>query len=248
MGGATGTAAMAQVPDFSPPVSPMMINPPHMGGAPPVVGLPPSPMTSGRGNKSGGGKGLVIGLGAVGAILLVSIAVLAARSLGDKKDQDTQIIAFDSGPAKSGGLAAGGVTSIDPLPIPSAPPTVASTGAAPSAALPPIDPVKTATGNTGAGTKPTPPAPVSGAKACDACIAAASTGNASAAVGNFTRCDDATKKQTCSQAARNNAPAAAKTAALNGNCGLAKAIIAGAQGMGATSPKLASALAGSSCK
>src|SRR4051812_1347764 len=80
VGGATGTAAMAQVPDFSPPVAPMIMNSPHLGGGQPVAaGFPPPPMTSGRANKSGGSKGLVIGLGAVGAILLVSIAVLAAR-------------------------------------------------------------------------------------------------------------------------------------------------------------------------
>ncbi len=86
VGGATGTAAMAQVPDFSPPVAPMMLNPPLVAGGPPLVGVPRSPMTSGHGPKSGGGKGLVIGLAAVGAILLISIAVLAARSLGDKKE------------------------------------------------------------------------------------------------------------------------------------------------------------------
>ncbi|HEY3254208.1 MAG TPA: hypothetical protein VGJ91_09680, partial [Polyangiaceae bacterium] len=114
-------------------------------------------------------------------------------------------------------------------------------------ALPPVEPVKTATGSTGGGTK-APPAPLTPAKACDACIAAASTGNASAAAANFSRCDDAAKKAQCSQAARNQAPNAARTAALNGNCQGAKGIIAAAQAMGASSPKLASALTGSSCK
>jgi len=250
VGGATGTAAMAQVPDFAPPVSPMMMNPPIMGGAPPVVGLPPSPMTSGR-HKSGGGKGLVIGLGAVGAILLVSIAVLAARSLGGKKD-DTPIIPISEGTAGAGvAIGTGTVANIEPLNIAPPTPPVTVVSGTPIGTVPPVETVKTptTTSNPGSGTKPaTPPPPATGAKACDACIAAANSGNASGAAANFSRCDDAAKKAQCSQAVRNNAPAAAKSAALNGNCGAAKAIIAAAQTLGASSPKLASALAGSSCK
>ncbi|MEI9951997.1 MAG: protein kinase [Pseudomonadota bacterium] len=244
VGGATGTAAMAQVPEFSPPGPPMMVNPPIMGGAP-VYGVPPSPMTSGHGNKSGGGKGLLIGLGAVGAVLLVSIAVLAARSLGAKKEDPTIILGQDAagGPAA---VSTGAVATIEPLATAAPTPPVSATTPPVSATVPPVEPVKTAAPNTGS-TK-APPAPLSGAKACDACIAAASSGNASGAAANFSRCDDAAKKAQCSQAARNNAPNAAKVAALNGNCGAAKAIIAAAQGMGASSPKLASALAGSSCK
>src|SRR6478609_5582463 len=239
IGGATGTAAMAQVPDFAPPVAPVMMNPPHISGPGPV-GFPPPPMTSGRGNKSGGGKGLLIGLGAVAAVLLVSIAVLAARSLGAKKNADADIIPLDQGTARSGSGAGIGstapVVTLDPImpPTPSVPP-VASTEA-PVGTLPPVEPVKTAT-PTGGVSKPAP-APVSGAKACDACIAAASNGQASAAAANFSRCDDAAKKAQCGQAARNKAPAAAKQAALNGNCAAAKAIIAGAQAMGAFSPAL----------
>src|SRR6187549_3757452 len=42
VGGATGTAAMAQVPDFAPPVAPVMMNPPHISGPGPV-GFPPPP-------------------------------------------------------------------------------------------------------------------------------------------------------------------------------------------------------------
>ncbi|HYP78002.1 MAG TPA: protein kinase [Polyangiaceae bacterium] len=255
VGGTTGTAAMAQVPDFSPPAAPVMVNPPHLGGGPAVAGFPPPPpMTSGRGNKNGGGKGLVIGLAAVGGILLISIAVLAARSLGDKKNSDADIIPINQGSAGSASTAGPGPgpgpVTLDPLvptnqPSATPPPSAASATPTPTAALPPVAPVKTGSTNTGSGTKPPPPNP---AQACDACIAAASTGNASAAIANFRSCTDSAKKSQCSQAARNNAPSAARTAALNGNCGLASAIIAGAQSMGATSPKLASALTGSSCK
>ncbi|HKO54071.1 MAG TPA: serine/threonine-protein kinase, partial [Polyangiaceae bacterium] len=253
VGGTTGTAAMAQVPDFSPPAAPMMMNPKPMGGAPPVVGLPPSPMTSGRGNKSGGGKGLVIGLGAVGAILLVSIVVLATQSMGNKTE-DAPITPLGGGAAGSGAKAGNdGVTTLDPLiPTTSPPPTAGSVapppGSSTGTALPPVEPVKPPTTNTGAGTKPPPAAPATGAKACDACIAAATSGNASGAAANFSRCDDAAKKAQCSLAVRNGAPGAARQAALNGNCPGAKAIIAAAQSLGASSPKLASALTGSSCK
>jgi eukaryotic-like serine/threonine-protein kinase len=255
VGGATGTAAMAQVPDFSPP-APMIVNSPLMGGGPPVVGLPPAPLTSGRGNKSGGGKGLVIGLGAVGAILLVSIAVLAIGS-GSKKEDDAPITPLgQSTSSTGGGVGTGpgpGPVTLDPL-IPTTPPPATAgsvpppTTSTPTAALPPVEPVKTATTNTGAGTKPTPPAPATGAKACDACIAAANAGNAAAAAGNFARCDDTQKKDQCRTMVRNKAPGAAQQAARLGQCQLATGILSAAQGMGASSPKLASALDGTSCK
>jgi serine/threonine-protein kinase len=248
-GGHTGTAAMAQVPDFAAPVH-AQVNPQNYG-PPPVAAAafpPPSPMTSGRGNK-GGGKGLIIGLAAVGGILLISIAVLAARSLGGGKTDDPTIIPLGQ---NSGGTAAGvstgsGPTEIAPI-VPTSQPTTpptADTAPQPSATVAPVETSKTATPSTGT---PKPPPPPNPAAACDACISAASSGNASAAAANFSRCTDAAKKAQCTQAARNNAPRAAKNAALNGNCALAKAIIAGAQGMGAASGALNSALAGSSCK
>jgi eukaryotic-like serine/threonine-protein kinase len=253
IGGATGTAAMAQVPDFSPP-APMMMNPPVIHGAPPVVGLPPSPVTSGRGNKSGGGKGLVIGLGAVGAILLVSIAVLATGGLSKKNDGDADIIPLGQGSAGSG-AGVGPVapeTQIAPV-VPVATVEASATTSPPTgtvppvAPLPPVTPVKTATPNTG-GTKPPPPPPATGAQACDACIKAASSGNPVAALGNFQRCDDPGKKAACQKNVRDQAPRAAQYAALNGQCEVAKAIIGAAQSMQASSPKLNSSLSGSSCK
>jgi eukaryotic-like serine/threonine-protein kinase len=250
LGGATGTAAMAQVPDFSPP-TPMIVNPPVIGGGPPVVGLPPAPTTSGRGNK-GGGKGLVIGLGAVGTVLLISIAVLA---LGNKTE-DAPITPLGQSTGPSGLTTGNGPAPpvvLDPIlpPTTTAPATSASATSAPVAsngALPPVEPVKTTPTNAGGATKPATPPPATGAKACDACISAASSGNAAAAAANFSRCDDATKKTQCQTAARNGAPKAATNAALLGNCALAKAIVSGAQSMNASSPRLASALNGTSCK
>ena len=257
---ATGTAAMAAAPDFAAAVggAPAAAYGPPPAYVPPVnyaAAVPPSPMGGGRPAK-GGGKGLVIGLGAVGAILLVSIAVLAAKGLGSHKDDPTTIIPIDTASAGGGSVALNGPdTVIKPLDsAPVTPPTVAT---APT--VPPVETVKAPGTSTTPTTKPTTPATApttppttppaaNGTAACDACIAAANAGNVSAAASNFGRCTDPAKKAQCTQASRNRAPAAAKAAALNGNCGAARAIISAAQAVGAATPALASALNGSSCK
>ncbi|MES1173811.1 MAG: serine/threonine-protein kinase [Myxococcales bacterium] len=259
---ASGTAAMAAAPDFAA----AMASPPAYGAPPAYVApapayapaVPPAP-TGGRPAK-GGGKGLVIGLGAVGAILLVSIAVLAARGLGGNKDDPTTIIPLNTGSAGGGSVAVGTGTDTEIKPLDSA----ASTAPVPTPATGTVPPTETGTKPTGTpatpstGTKPpptstpttpptTPPA-ANGSAACDACIAAANSGNVSGAASNFARCTDTAKKAQCSQAARNKAPSAARSNALNGNCAAAKAVISAAQAMGAAAPALASALNGSSCK
>ena len=255
---ASGTAAMAQVPDFAAPAGAYGPPPgaPAYGAPPPApaYGVPAAPMGGGRPQK-GGGKGLIIGLGAVGGILLISIAVLAAKSLGSHKDDPTTIIPIDTGSSGAGtSLPIGSKEQvIEPIATaatsnPITPPP--STGGA--GAVPPVETGKTPA--TATVTKPTstpaattPPA-ATGTAACDACIAAANSGNVSGAASNFSRCTDSAKKAQCTQAARNRAPAAARSNALNGNCAAAKAVIAAAQGIGASSTALNSALAGSSCK
>ncbi len=244
--GSGGTAAMAQVPAFNTPASPMMggpmLNAPMM--SPPVMaGVPPSPMTSGRNNKSGGGKGLVIGLGAVGGILLIAIGVLAARSMSSSKDAPIVPLGTDAG----GSSGTNTVQTLEPLA--SAAPDSAN-GAPTAAAIEKVAPLETSKTGTSPASTGTPKSPVVAppANACDACLAAASAGNISAAAAVFARCTDATKKAQCAQTARNVAPAAVKAAALNGNCAQAKAILAAAQSIGAASPRLGSSLAGSSCK
>ncbi|MET0795385.1 MAG: serine/threonine-protein kinase, partial [Polyangiaceae bacterium] len=258
---ASGTAAMAAAPDFAAAMGspPAYGAPPPAYGAPPayVPAVPPSPVGGGRPAK-GGGKGLVIGLGALGAILLVSIAVLAARGLGDHKDDPTTIIPLNTGSAGGGSVAVGTGNDTELKPLDSAAPTPPVTTPTGAGTVPPVETgSKPATNPTtpSTGTKPTtpstpattPPA-ANGTAACDACIAAANAGNVSGAASNFGRCTDAAKKAQCTQASRNRAPAAAKSAALNGNCAAAKAIISAAQAIGAASPALASALSGSSCK
>jgi len=234
-GGSSGTAAMAQAPDFSMPAamgSPMGSSP-MLGMAPAVAAVPPPPV-GGRGKQGGGGKGLVIGLGVTGLVLLIAIGVVAARSLKPTPDV-VPITTLTAAPTTEP------VVPIQPIAptIPTdAPP---ATGTTPSSTAP-VETFKPSV------PKPTAPAPLTGAKACDACIADANGGNISGAASNFSRCDDAAKKAQCTQAAKNNAPNAAKSAALNGNCPGAKAIIAAASGLGASSPRLNSALAGSTCK
>ena len=247
----TGTAAMQQIPDYGPPPpAPMQMGPPMgMGMGPGVAAVPPSPMTSGRGGgKSGGGKGLIIGLGAVGVLLLISIGVLAARSMssGNSGGGGDTLISIDAG---SGSVPIGTpapAKSIEPLVQPPPDNTVATPSAAGAPATAETGkPPATSTG----GTKPPPTtAPASGSAACDACIAAANSGNLSGVSANLSRCTDATKKAQCTANARSAAPGAARTAALNGNCGAAKGIISAAQSMGISTPRLASALAGSKCQ
>jgi len=65
---------------------------------------------------------------------------------------------------------------------------------------------------------------------CDTCTNAAAAGNFGVAAQSLKSCTDATKKSACISTAKSNAPNAAKTAALNGNCGQAQAIIAAAKG------------------
>jgi hypothetical protein len=172
----------------------------------------------------------------VGGILLIAIVVVAAKGL--KKDDGPQVLT----PPVTDSSAPSGVTTIAPIATP-APDTapVASTSAQPN------EPSRPVTGGTGGGT-PKPPVAATGAAACDACVSAASTGNINGAAANLQRCDDAAKKQKCVSIVKSSAPGAAKSAAFNGNCAGAKAIVAAATGMGATTRPLTDALKGTSCK
>jgi serine/threonine-protein kinase len=237
----SGTAAMVQLPDFSAPAmaSPMMA-PPMM--APPMVGVPPAPMGGGRPNKGGGGKGVVIGLGAVGTVLLIAIGVLAARSMSASKDEPVTTLGADVG-GGSASLGSGTVQNLEPLN--SAAPVAVTAQTAQAVA--PLEPVKQAAPATVNKPAPATPAPPS-VNACATCLNDAREGNISGAASNYARCSDPSEKARCAQAARNNAPQAAKSAALNGNCAQAKAIFVAAEALGASSPRLASSLNGSSCR
>jgi serine/threonine-protein kinase len=242
------TAAMPAAPDFSapPPVFPSGPGPAsphapahaHVPATGPAVAVPPAPPPT-RGQ--GGGKGLVIGLGAVGALLLAAMAVVAARSMKPAED-------------------------VQPLPIPTSTPAAsgASTTFAPLGTAPPVDTAPEASAapdpTAGAGERP----PTSSANkpsssggstgkpaagdSCDACVNAARAGNISGAAAALGRCSDSAKKALCVDAAKNGAHRAAKNAALSGNCAQAQSIMSAAKAMGADSAKLSTATKGSSCK
>jgi serine/threonine-protein kinase len=245
---AASTAAMDQVPQFhaAPPIQP--VSPPHHYGAPmgtPAgIAAPVHPGGPSR-RKSGGGKGLVIGLAALGGGLLIAIAVLAARSLKPTEDQPPLGVATSTTPAPSSG-------PVTIAPVETAPPpaTVATPGT--STEVSPGQATAPATATKASASTSTGPAgsakPAAGGGGCDACAQQASRENIPGAVASLRSCSDDAKKQACTALIRRSAPSAAKHAALNGNCGQAKAIVAAAQSVGAPAGPLTAALANSSCK
>ena len=264
----SNTAAMEAAPDFgggNPPVPVYAPAPAPYGGhgghgVPPtapgvVAAVPPAPSPT-RGGQ-GGGKGLIIGLGAVGVLLLAAMAVVAAKSLKSEPDQPLAN-PFDSAPTTGSTVLAPLIDASDTAtPIPTETPTATPDAAAttptgkPTGKTTTTRPTPSATGTTtgtATGTATTTAPPSSGGAACDACIAAANSGNAVGAKSNFDQCGDAEKKQACLRAVNRGAANAASTAAKLGQCPQAKAIIAAAKAMGATNKKLDTALADTSCK
>jgi serine/threonine-protein kinase len=251
----TGTAAMAVTPDFGPTVPAAAA--PGLPMAPVQAGFAPQapaaayavPRPSSR--TAGGGKGLVIGLVGLGAVLLVALGVAALVTLRPTSD--------DSGPL------ANPFQSVSAAPATLVPQTETVVSAVASAAIPPevvedkptprAVPASTrrkettATGGKPSGTSPAP-AQTSGpaGDACAQCIAAARTGNVTGAVGSYGKCTDPAQKERCSRHARAAAPQLARAAAFNGQCAQAKAIIAAAANMGASSPELNGVLQGTRCQ
>ena len=238
----SGTAAMEQAPNLMAP-APVHPGPAyaapiphHPVGTGPAVAVPAAPpMTRG---KQGGGKGLVITLGAVGGLLLVAIAIVAVKAM---KPEDDPPIVDNPIPTSTGTLGGAGTATVEPLGT--APPDVPPT---PSTS----EPASTATGGTtkpaqggGTGTKP-PPTPAG--DPCDACINAAKSGNISGAAAALNKCTDAAKKQLCTGHARRGARDAVKSQALNGNCAGANSIISAAAAFGADA-QARKGLEGSKC-
>ena len=235
-----GTAAMAAAPDFgsfgsAPAVTPVPQSPAPMMAPAPMV--PPAPMPS-RGG--GGGKGLIFGL--AGLLALLGVIIVVVFVMQRKKDDGTDQ------PLTNPFGTSTGATTVGPVDTGTG--TGTPTGTGDTTAAPPTEdagttPQPTAKPTT-TGTSTAPK--VDPAKACDACISAASGGNIGGASAAYSKCTDGAKKAQCSQIARGKAPGAAKSAALNGKCAQAKGTIAAAKAMGADSPALNNALAGSSCK
>jgi eukaryotic-like serine/threonine-protein kinase len=249
--GEVGTARTAAMPAASGPAVGM-----SMGSVPGVPQAPPRP------SSSGGGKGLVFGLGGVAAVLLIGILVVAAQSMKPS--------AADAPPPPEPAEPPKPVATVEPEvvadptpeepeePSPAADPTPPPRAPAPKA---PAKPAGTTPATTPAAQptaepakpepapKPTPapqpaPAPApAGGDTCAACISAANSGNFSAAASAYQSCSNADQKNRCKSVVRARAPAAARTAAFNCNCAQAKAIAAAANGIGAGSPALTTAIA-----
>ncbi|MBN2192672.1 MAG: protein kinase [Polyangiaceae bacterium] len=236
-------------PDPMGPSGPMAA-PMAMG---PVVAVPPPPPIQRRG---GGGAGLIIALLAIGGILLAAIGVvvvmqilpddeeeeLVLTDLGGSDSTDTETSTVSPIPETASTTASATETTSTPPILEETKPTTgtettagtatrtggttsAATGTGATTATPARTGATTATG-TGTGKAP------AGGDACKACVAAARAGNVSAAAAAYAKCGDPAAKTACARDTRSRAIAAADAAAKNGNCPLAKGIVASAGSMG----------------
>lgn len=262
----TGTAAMEQPPDFGGsglPVTAVQVAP-GVGGTP-LGGMamaapahqPLSPVASGGNARRSGNKGLIVGLGAVGTLLLLGMVVVGIRTL--KPDVEPPLV------TPIGTSPANGPVEVAPSETPPAEAPVAQVGATSDPTPPraseaapkkPAGSTKTSTPTptpaTPAPTTPTTPGPTtpapkpaSGTSACENCRALAEARNIPGAVSAARSCNDESMKRTCLARIRSSGSQAAKAAALNGNCALAQQIVAAAASVGAP---ISNALNGTSCK
>jgi serine/threonine-protein kinase len=234
----TGTAAMGAVPDFGRPAtaaSPMYA--PRAGAPTPPAAVANIPHTvGGHRPAKGGGKGLLIGLGVLGAGLLATMAVIAARSMSSPEDEPTLTLGATTDTATPAASTAAPPATFAPLETPPPDPTPV-----PTPSETPTPP--TATTKPTAGTGPKPPA----AGGCDACLSAANSGNYPSAARAYSSCNDAVKKKDCQRAVGRGALGAAQEAARNGKCQQADAIIAAATAMG-MGGRILAAKQNTSCK
>lgn len=258
----TGTASMEALPDFGaavPPVAPVVAPTPGVAHRPaptapgvaiaaPVVA--PAPVAK---PKQGGGKGLVVGLAGVGALIVVAMAVIAVRS--NKPNDDVVVPPVVAGSGGSTSAAIGGPTAevapnISTSEIPTADPVDT---AAPTPTDTTASTTKPPATSTTATAKPTATATATATStgstakdSCDACLSAASSGNITSAAASYSKCTDASKKSACQAAARGKAQSVVQSQAFNGQCTQAKATAAAAEAMGIKG--LDKVIAKSSCK
>jgi len=229
----------------------MPMGPPgSMGGPVPIMGaaaVPPAPPAARRGG--GAGLGLIIGLVVLGGALLAAILVVAFLSFNGSDDDEDVVLTNPFGSTSSEGSsstiapitdATTGVVSFPGVDTGTGASTGAATGTVTRASTGARTTAATGTGTgTGSATAATSgtgtgtgTGRATGGDACAACIAAARSGNVSAAAGHYGRCEDASAKAACARDARAGAQASADAAALNGNCALAKNIANSAASMG----------------
>jgi predicted Ser/Thr protein kinase len=265
-----GTAAMPAVPDFGAGAAPVngryaAAAAPAMGAAPVApmgaavpMGVPAMAAAAPGPSRPGGGamgKWLIVGLAGLGALVAIAFVVVLIVTLKPEDEPDEPLanpFASETAEAKVAPLVESPTPSpTDAAELPTAtstaatkppPKATASATSAPTATRPPSTATPPPTSTSPPSSQP------SGKQACKACIQAARSGNTPAASGHYQRCDDASMKAQCSSQAKRQAPQAAKTAAFNGNCGQARAIISSANAMGAGSPRLDAALNNTSCR
>ena len=247
------TAAMPMPPDFSQPAPAFPMGCAPMGAAPHahvpatapavVAAVPPPPAA----HKSGGGKGLVVGLGVVGAGLLAAMAVVAARS-AKSSASDPQTLSIPTSTAPPASTSAFAPLATATPAATGASPVASPEGAAGTPAAKATSAATPSTGHTSTGGTGTSKPPTPAGNPCDACEAAAKAGSISVAASAATKCSDPDGKKRCISTIKNNAPTVAKAAAVGGHCDVAKAIEQIADGIGAGSTKLKNTLKEAKCK
>jgi serine/threonine-protein kinase len=249
----TDTAAMPMPPDFNQPAPNFPPAPAAPGGhAPYVPGTAPAvvaavaPAPVGHRGGRGGHQWLVIGLGALGAVLLAAMGVVAMRA-GKSNEPQTLTIPTATPTTEPASTAFGPLAT-----SPSAPataqtaPTATATEARPEHTEPKTTPTSTSTSHTASTATATatatntakPPAPSGGTAACDQCDSAAAGGNLAGAAQALQKCSDPARQAVCRGHMQNRATVLAQAAVSGGDCGLAKTIEGVANSAGAGSPKL----------
>jgi eukaryotic-like serine/threonine-protein kinase len=243
----TGTAAMEAVPGFAAAAAPgaPFTSSPHPAPTPMAVAAAPIPRAPERPHGgSGGGKGLIFGLGGLAVVLLGAIGIVLVKS-NKPENTDLPPIAINTAPQATAAAGPAEIKPLDPIPaepVPTEPAPAAGGGTSGTAT--PAKP-GSATGGT---TKPTTPSPTPkpAADPCDACKAAAASGNATGVQASLSRCTDAGKQAECKSMLSRTAVGAIQADARNGQCARAKALVAAAEAAGVKGA--ARGLNGTSCK
>jgi hypothetical protein len=254
--GSKATAAMEAAPDFgvggAPANAPTAAMPALASGAgvaaaaPNRIPAPPPGGTSGR-SSSGGGKGLIYGLGGVAVLLVGGIAWALIGNGGDDGEgtdgiiltteptaatiaplesaeppQEPEQTTDDDSTSEPTDNQGNGNTPVNPNPNPrpTRPPPQPTT----PPPRPPPEP------------DPTPTQPAG--DPCKECASLAQGGNITGAAQKFQQCSDEGKKNQCSARAKRRAPAAAKSAITRQNCSKARQIQGAAASMNAGSAAL----------
>jgi serine/threonine-protein kinase len=231
-------AAYSQPGGSNPPYTPpgqMAYTPPpaHVAHPTPAGGqtfpTSPQPQAQGAPPRSGGGKGVLIALLAIGGLVAIVAVVLVVRQMGSQDDTTTASTATPTATQVATATPTPGIPDKIPLPtgtevdagkatpgVVTARKPPAGTSAAPSASTPP----------------PPPPPTLTGDAACAEAKRQGENGDAAAAVRVFAGCTGPGAAAARSAIVR-AAPDAVKRRIFNGDCAGAKALVAALTAIGA---------------